>query len=366
MCRVFALAVLCVLGPLLPAADKNPPQKTVIPFDFESKFDDGRYGRTLGDMFWQKIQRQGGFVLPESMQDVRDWCQRTKLLPSPDTTLEKMKEIVRKEQGGDIGIWGKIERVPGNDTDVYDLWITIADFSAEPVKVIFEKKMRTKTVSEIPHVHVKEALDRLYDRKAPEVVAADPDIATRWEKGPNLVKGDFAKADKGPAGWDPLPKYVTWVAEDSRSKKRIIRFTLNEDVAGSSGVLFYSDYFPVEAGATYRFQCRWRTTGSAAKVFVKCYDEIPGPYAEKPGVASGTQRREVYRSQQNLTGDANVWNTHTEDFTPKHAKYTPHWGRVMLYAYWPAGTVDWDDVIVKQIVSPPPGKGDKEPSKANK
>ena len=25
----------------------------------------------------------------------------------------------------------------------------------------------------------------------------------------------------------------------------------------------------------------------------------------------------------------------------------------MLYAYWPAGAVDWDDVIVKQIKLPP-------------
>ena len=38
--------------------------------------------------------------------------------------------------------------------------------------------------------------------------------------------------------------------------------------------MYYSDSFPVEAGAKYRFQCRWRSDGPAAKVFVKCYDEI--------------------------------------------------------------------------------------------
>jgi len=360
MRHALAPAVLCGLA-LAAVVQAGEPQKTVIPFDFESKFDDGRYGRTLGDMFWQKLQRQGGFVLPESIQDVRDWCERTKTLPSPDTSLEKMKEIVRKGQGGDVGIWGKVERVPGNDTDVYDLWIYVADFSAEPAKMIYEKKARTKTVSEIPHVYVKEALDRLCDRKAPKVIAADPDIEDRWKKGSNLVKGDFEKGEKGPAGWDPLPKHVTWVAEEGgKTKKRLIRFTLNEDVAGSTGVLYYSDYFRVEEGATYRFRCRWRTTGPEAKVFVKCYDEVQGPYAEKPGVASGTQRREVYRSQQNLKGDANAWNTHTEDFTPAHTKYTPRWGRVMLYAYWPAGTVEWDDVIVKQIAPPPAAKGEKD------
>jgi hypothetical protein len=118
-------------------------------------------------------------------------------------------------------------------------------------------------------------------------------------------------------------------------------------------VLYYSDYFPVEEGATYRFQCRWRTTGSAAKVFIKCYDELPGKFQAGDPPANSSQRREVYRSQQNLTGPPKTWNVQTEDFTPKHTQFSPKWGRVMLYAYWPAGAVDWDDVIVKQIKPPP-------------
>ena len=69
------------------------------------------------------------------------------------------------------------------------------------------------------------------------------------------------------------------------------------------------------------------------------------------------QRREVYRCQIKLEGPKNAWNTHTEDFTPKHTKYSPKWGRVMLYAYLGAGEVDFDDVIVKQII--PPSKNEK-------
>ena len=72
-----------------------------------------------------------------------------------------------------------------------------------------------------------------------------------------------------------------------------------------------------------------------------------------------TEKREVYRSQQNLTGSSGVWNVHTEDFTPQHTQYTPRWGRVMLYAYWPAGTVEWDDVVVKQVAPAPARKGEK-------
>ena len=58
----------------------------------------------------------------------------------------------------------------------------------------------------------------------------------------------------------------------------------------------------------------------------------------------------MYRSQQNLKGDHGEWHVHTEDFTPAHPKFTPRWGRVMLYAYWPAGTVEWDDIEVRRLI----------------
>ena len=352
MFHSLILTLSCVL-----AAPQAPSgAKLVIPFDFESRFDDGVYGQTLGDMLWTKIKREGRFVLPESMQDVRDWCERTKTRPNPETSLEAMKKIVVDEQAGDIGVWGKIERVQGFDTDVYDLWITVADFSARPIRVLYKKQVRTKTVSEIPHIYIKEALDALYGRSSalasPAVV--DPAVAVRWKGGPNLVKGDFEIGRGRPDGWDPLPAGVSWLAAPKAKNvkqpaSRVLRFTFGEEVAGTTGLLYYSDYFPVQAGATYRFQCRWKSTGSAAKVFIKCYDEIPA------GIKEGLARREVYRSQQNLSGSPGVWNVQTEDFTPAHPRFTPRWGRVMLYGYWPAGTVEWDDVVVKLVTPAPAG-----------
>jgi hypothetical protein len=63
----------------------------------------------------------------------------------------------------------------------------------------------------------------------------------------------------------------------------------------------------------------------------------------------------------NLKGPSNTWNTHTEEFTPKHTKYTPRYGRVMLYAYLGAGVVEFDDVVLKQIVPPSPSDSVKDP-----
>lgn len=332
-----------------PDGSKNP--KVVIPFDFESAFDKGRYGKMVGEMIWKKLERRGGFVIPESALDTRQWTERTGMVPNPDTPLAKMKSIMRDDFAADVAIWGKVERLPGFDWDVYDFWINIVDFSVNPPREIARIKARTKTVSEIPHKYVKQALDRLYGVDGTPLAATkDEEAEKRWRDGANLVRGDFETAK----GWDRPEKYISREVERSENGKQnhFIRFTIPKAVAASSGVLYYSDFFPVQEGATYRFQCRWRSSGCQVKVFIKCYDEMDTRFS-KTGNASGTtQRREVYRSQQNLKGPANVWNTQTEDFTPRHTQYKPKWGRVMLYGYWPAGTVDWDDVVVKQIVPP--------------
>lgn len=367
------LLVACFSSTSLSADDtakKAEAKRVVIPFDFESKFDEGRYGQIVGDMIWKKLEREGSCIIPESMLDVRSWVERKKTLPHPGTSLDAMSKIVRDDFGADVAIWGKVERVTGNATDVYDLTILVGDFTQSPPKLIHQATGRTKTVSEIPHVYVKAALDALYgraERADSKPSALDPEIERRWRDNPNLVQGDFESGTTQPRGWDPLTQYVKWITEPSdlrsRSQNKLLRFEFPSSIAESSGVLFYSEYFPVEEGSLYRFQTRWRSSGSAVKVFIKCYDDNETKFTERGGSSpNGTsrattarsssaqvERREVYRSQQNLSGPSKSWNTHTEDFTPRHTQFTPRWGRVMLYAYFPAGTVDWDDVIVKQI-----------------
>ncbi len=354
------------------AADER---KVVIPFDFVSKFDDGVYGRQMGDMIWKKLEREGGFIIPDAMLDVRDFCESEDISPTPGTSLKDMREIIREDFDAQIGIWGSVERVPGHEWDVYDVVIRCVDFSTYPeATVVFECKERTKTVSEIPHVYVKRMLDALYQRTEQGPPLLDMLAERNWEKNPNLVIGDFqAGSGRVPRGWEavggqqrePLGRLVQWLRESGNPANSVIRFTFDKGVGDSTGVMYYSDWFPVEEGAKYRFQCRWRSNGPTGKVFIKCYAQQsseyrtesappgssqPGPnYRPDPG-----QRREVYRSQQNLKGQKNTWNVQREDFTPKHTKYTPRWGRVMLYAYLGGGVIEFDDVVIKQIVPASP------------
>jgi hypothetical protein len=356
-------------------------RKVVIPFDFESKFDEGDYGKRVGDMVWKKIDREGGFIIPDSMYDVRDLLASNSIKIGPNTPLERVKDVVRNYFQADIGIWGSVERAAGHEWDVYDLVIKCVDFSHEPdPKVIYEKAgVRTSVVSEIPHLYVKEMLDELYEREEVGPPPVDKWAEENWQKNPNLVVGgDFEQGARGvPKGWEarggqqrePLGGLVSWVGESGYPNNKVIRFTFSKGVGDSTGVMYYSDWFPIDEGAKYRFQCRYRTNGPSPKVFIKCYAEMgsqyqaEGEYRPSPGeyVPESMQRRECYRSQQNLKGPKNTWNVQTEDFTPKHTKYTPKWGKVMLYAYLGGGVVEWDDVVLKQIVPASPSETKKDP-----
>lgn len=368
---MVACVATAVLGRVAEPAER---QKVVVPFDFESKFDQGRYGEMVGDMIWKKISRQGTFVVPQTMLDVRDLCKSNSIHLSPATSLDKVKEAVRKDFDADIGIWGSVERAPGAEAEIYDLVIKCVDFTAGPEpQTIYEVTARTRSVSEIPHLYVKEMLDKLYGRPSDRGEApTNPVWEENWEKNPNLVvNGSFEKGQGGiPDGWEsrggqqrePLGNLVKWIPESGNPENHVLRLQFPQSVGDSEGVMYYSKAFPIEEGARYRFQVRWRTSGPEAKVFIKCYDKMPSDYKPSPkasGVAGpgeyndkdASGLREVYRSQQNLKGPKKAWNAKTEDFTPRHTKYSPKWGKVMLYGYLGAGAVEFDDVVIKQIAS---------------
>lgn len=360
--------------------DPSRRRKVVIPFDLESKFDEGRYGQMVADGIWKKLDREGGFLIPDSMSDVRDLCTTNHRKIAPTTPLAQVGEVVRGDFDADVGIWGSVERAPGAEWEIYDLVIRCVDFSPSEPKVVYEVSARTKSVSEIPHLYVQQMLDKLYDRQPGGPPPVDRFAEEGWKNNPNLVEGgDFQNGDgSGPTGWDkgweggfvdqhePLGNVVQWIPEAGDPANRVIRITMDQGLADTTGVPYYSKAFPIQEGAKYRFQCRWRSSGPSMKVFIKCYDEMATTYA--PGAAQPataavpgvyvpetSQLRECYRSQQNLYGPKNTWNTHTQDFTPRHPKYAPRWGRVMLYAYHPAGVAEFDDVVLKQIVPPSPG-----------
>ena len=358
--------------------DRYASHKKVVPFDFESLFDEGDYGSRVSLGLWRKLNREGKhlFILPESMQDVRSVCDLLSFKPNDQTTLDAMKKVIRETFQSDIAIWGKMERVPGHRWEVYDVWVKCYDFSADPPLLIFEKNGRTEAVAEVMSDeghYIGPMMKQLISYVAPQG-KVDPMIEERWKNGPNLViGGDFQEGKSGvPNGWEsrggqtrvPLGSEVKWIAEPGHPSNKIIQFDMSAAIAEGPGSMYYCKPFVVENGATYRFQCRYRSHGPRGIVFIKCSDVLDSKFhptadALQEGYADkfGQQTREVYRSQQNMFHyPVGEWVTHTQDFTPRHTKYSPKFGRVMLYAYHSAGKVEYDDIVVKKISDPDPAE----------
>jgi hypothetical protein len=367
-----------------PARDETAAyenQRVVIPFNFVSEFDEGRYGGMVGEMLWTKLDREGGVVIPESMYDVEEVCKMLGATIGPDTTLEEVGRVVRDGFDADVGIWGKMERVEGFEWDVYDFTIYCVDFSGEEPNILYEAvNKRTEVVSEVPYIYVKNALDRLYGRQDFGAPSVDLIAEEKWRTGPNLIAGgDFQHGSNGvPIGWEsragqhrePLGNLASWTSDPSDPQNRIIQFQFGPGVGNGYGVMYYSYPTPIDEGAKYRFQCRWRTSGPAVKIFIKCYDLMDTGYiveennsvgASSQYESAGKQLRECYRAQFNLHGPKNTWNTHTQDFTPRHTKYDPRMAKVDLYAYLGGGTVDFDDVIIRLITPVSTGGAEEDP-----
>ena len=74
---VISQCLICGVMASPSASFAADARKIVIPFDFVSKFDDGRYGQMVGDMIWKKLS--GDKRLHRARVDAR----RSRLLRKP-------------------------------------------------------------------------------------------------------------------------------------------------------------------------------------------------------------------------------------------------------------------------------------------
>jgi hypothetical protein len=188
----------------------------------------------------------------------------------------------------------------------------------------------------------------------------NPQAERLWREAPNLVRNPGfetpAAGGKGPADWQApgaltTGGVVTWIPNPDGPGK-IIKYDMDEETAGVYGMAYYSDWIPLEPGATYRFSCRYKSLGPTVKIFLKGYHEFP------PQEGFPAQRRETYRRQVHPAGEKAQWNSVVADFIPSHANpnQQPTWMKVDLYAYWPKGVVFWDDIVLKKVRDAPAAK----------
>jgi len=236
----------------------------------------------------------------------------------------------------DFVVWGQIEESSAG----YVISTHVLKLGKDDYEEIVSDSAVVDDVHKIPLL-IDELLDRI-EGKQQASGASDAESRRRWQKGPNLVpNGDLEKGNGKPDGWDALSPGISYVTSPDKPG-RCIRFDLTLDVAWTTGLMYYSDYLPIEAGATYRFEWKVKTEAPVAILFLKCYGLVDG------------ERREVYRKQHTCRNyDESNWTTFTTEMRPRHKHYPPQWVRVDFYAYLNEGAIYFDDAVLKKIADAP-------------
>ena len=229
----------------------------------------------------------------------------------------------------------------------------------------------------------------------------------------NLVRnGSFEDGRWWPAGWDPCDKLGTFWVPGGTDGKRCIRIDTNlqddqwvawnekvlalaaqaakqsagdaqaaaedpipnpparqptkapyyDTVGGNHGIHYRCELIRVEPGAIYRLSVDARNTcGGEPMVFIK------GFFGRPTMTESGEQvlERSIYRVECTLHNSDGEWRRFATVFHPALSKSTvegkpkqPEWLRVELYAFWPVGIYEFDNVRIEIVgreeIQPPP------------
>ena len=361
-----ALALGAAVGLLTPASVRGaappagPPGRAegvaFLPLTVTS--DEAGLGKQVTYMLRSKAKRLGATVYdPSSIAELL--AGRPVSLATPPADLAR---LAREPFQANIVVVG---HVAGREPYQVDVLAVYADTPGSPG--IFRRTYRAANHHLIP-VEMANAVYDILGMARPDdplaLLRQDPEIARRWREAPNLVRNpgfeSAAPGGRGPAHWQEPETQMAWVANPDGPGK-VLKYDMDKATAGSYGLDFYSDWIPIEAGATYRFSCRYKTLGPTPKVFLKGYHAFPAQNGYP------AQRRETYRRQVHPKGARGEWHSETADFVPLATTkaHTPAFLKVDLYAYWPAGVIFWDDVVLKKVRDPPGAKADKKGSESD-
>jgi len=202
---------------------------------------------------------------------------------------------------------------------------------------------------------------------------------------PNLVKnGDFELGGDEPDHWEPITREGISIEDVGPPHGRVLRFDVPRDIARTTGLMYYSDYIPIQPDTTYRFQMDVKiakSSGCTSIVFVKGYTDFRGRehmiYNRKKEIIFDKKDEHkdktdpAYRAEHGIVRP-DEWGKLSIYFTPQSprgSKALEHRAtampivdriRVDLYAYGgDAGTIWFDNVRITREDDPRVAAGTK-------
>ncbi|MGA2498086.1 MAG: hypothetical protein ABSH20_10110 [Tepidisphaeraceae bacterium] len=354
---VAASLLLIVLLPMLataaePAADAaKKPKIAFFPLGGSSK---QALRDQIGFALRAKLDRAGKYEVIDGPRMV-DLAAESKEAITLDTPADAIKELAKIDEPN-ILVWGQSDPGGGGTTIKLNI-LDLRDPAGKPAQV-------TKVIKQPTDMRfvIEEILETLpgvekFAHPVEESVWDDAKAQEMWKKQPNLVyNGDFSEPGKWEAIYmaekypveisDKLPavdKVNIYKLVENGKTNNVLAMNLSKDCAENNGMACLSERIEISSGTRYRLAFRYKSDGPTLHVFVK-------GYTKAPNIKGEIVDREIYRRQVPPSGPTNgKWVEVVDDLNPQHVAFPVQYLRVDLYAYLGAGSVMFDDVVLKAV-----------------
>ncbi len=336
----FPIAVILLLA-VLPsfAADAKP---TLCVYDFTVS-DTGDSGKKIAEILRGRARRGGEYSLMVEI-DREDILDANPFTPNLKTPQAGIIEHARKYFRAENIIYGQIAHA-GGDAMVVNVRVLQLPKEGAPV-VRLAKDYQAANRHELMFVGEQVMAD-LAGRDAPW--RRDQALPITYEfLTENLVPNpSFEQPDPDhpnmPARWvdASMKKQATWIDKPGAKPgdRKCLTLHPDRDMAEGYGLIWYSDFIPIESGGTYVLSMDLKAEGTSIIIWTRGYTKY------------GTELRNSYKYQKRFypekNGEWECWTT--EPFVPRNPAVTVESVRVMLYAYGSPGTAYYDHVCLRQV-----------------
>jgi hypothetical protein len=254
-----------------------------------------------------------------------------------------------------VMVWGDMDQANNLRVKILDLR------DADPKPREMAKAIHRATDLRFVTEQILETLPNVTPFEHPTEAAVTDDAKARelWVKNPNLVvDGDFTQ----PGHWNAIyeseyypPPFSEQLpamdkvciyrlpGENGGAAHTVLAMRLSKECAENNGMACLSDPIPIQPNTRYRLSFRYKSDGPSLHVFVKGYTTGQNIQGQKAP-------REIYKRQVPPSPPTHgKWVTIVDDLNPQHVAFPVETLRVDLYAYLGAGTVMFDDVVLKAV-----------------
>ncbi|MCW8130615.1 MAG: hypothetical protein KIS92_09720 [Planctomycetota bacterium] len=339
--RASVLALLVLLAGAVARAEERKP--TLCVYDLASAFDKNELGKKMAEILRGHARRGGEYSLMVEL-DREDVAEAHPLTPDLEAPEKDVLAHAREHYRAERVVYGRIEKGKG---DALTVTVRALDLAADGTAAEkLKKSYEAKNKFELP-ILADAILADLAGRPSP--LRRDKALPVTYKvASENLVPNpSFEEADaadpKRPARWidASVKKQADWIDRDDAKDgdRKCLELHPDREMAESYGLIWYSDYIPVEKAAAYVLSMDLKARGCSVIVWTKGYTEMNG------------ERRNSYKYQKRFYPEkGGAWeHWQTEPFVPRHPVATVQWVRVMLYAYGAPGQAWFDHVDLRKV-----------------